>query len=174
MLTPTSQQVHRTRWYVEPTRKVWSASVSNLLYLQTRLQLQCRRTRPFHYPDTVHVKGHLQGAHSLSSSMKNMYLACTSPFKQSLWAEWKLRGREIQLDEFSDTTKILHRHLLPSMTQQKHPTGIALKTDWKLTRLCVWFACLKTCSSLFSPNKLQQTATILQSKMWHGSWQGFL
>lgn len=82
-------------------------------------------------------------------------------------------SREIQLDCSSDTTNILHRHLLPWTAKPKTPHRYFTQNRLKTERLCVWFACLKTCSSLFIPNKLQQTATILQSKMWHGSWQGF-
>lgn len=143
-----------------------SASVSNLLCFQTRLQLRCRRTRPFHYPKAVHVEGHLQGAHSLTSSMKNIAPCLYLPIP-SLWAEWKLRGREIQLDCFSGTTEILHRHLLPWMarhtTKPKPPHRYFTQNRLKTDRVCVWFAWLETCSSLFSPNKLQQRAT---SQRW--------
>lgn len=129
------------------------------------LQLQCR-TRLLLPQHRTHERAFARSTFSKQQHEKHSTLLVSS---HSDRAEWKLRpGSKARLlfrynkafTSLNGTAETPHRYF----TQNR------LKTD----RLCVWFAFLKTCSSLFIPNKLQQTAIILQSKMWHGSWQGFL
>lgn len=148
---------------------MWSASVSNLLYLQTRLRLACSSSAeeqdPFTTQHCTCERAFARRTFSKQQHEKHNTLLVL-PI-QSMWAEWKLRGRAIQLNCFSDTTNILHRHLLPWMAKPKTPQRYFTQNRLKTERLCVWFACLKTCSSLFIPNKLQQTATIFKDVTWH-------